>query len=154
MTFVGVVDGASTSELRRAVLRPGWEVGTPMFGDTDPDAVHVAAIEDGDVVCACVLVRNPYPRRPEIEHAWQLRGMATAEAHRGRGLGALVVEAALEEVTGHDAALLWLEARHSAIGFYERLGLVAEGPVYLHPETKLPHRVMVRELPRAPTSSI
>ena len=34
MTHVGVVDGRFTSELRRAVLRPNYAVGTPMFGDT------------------------------------------------------------------------------------------------------------------------
>ena len=124
-----------------------------MFGDTDPRAVHVAAVEGGEAVCACVLVRNPYPRRPEVEGAWQLRGMATAEPQRGKGYGALVVEAALVEVAGHGAPLLWLEAREYAIGFYERLGFVAEGPVYLHPETALPHRVMVRELPGSPISS-
>ena len=88
-----------------------------------------------------------------MEHAWQLRGMATAAEHRGKGFGALVVEAALEEVAGHGGRLLWLEARENAIGFYERHGLVAEGPVYRHPETKIPHRVMVRELPVEATSS-
>ena len=147
MTFVGVVDGAFTSELRRSVLRPAWDVGTPMFGDTDPHAVHVAAVDDGVAVSACVLVRNAYPRRPEVDNAWQLRGMATSEEHRGKGFGALVVEAALEEAAGHGAPLLWLEAREYAIGFYEHLGFVAEGPVYLHPETRIPHRVMVRDTP-------
>ena len=153
MTYVGVVDGAFTSELRRAVLRPSWSVGTPMFSDTNPHAVHIAAVDEGEPVSACVLIRNPYPRRPEVENAWQLRGMATAEAHRGKGFGALVVEASLEEVAGHGAPLLWLEARETAIGFYERLGFAAEGPIYLNEETKLPHRVMYRELPAATTSS-
>jgi len=154
MTHVGVVDGAFTSELRRAVLRPNYPVGTPMFGDTDPHAIHVAAVDDGVAVCACVLIPNPYPRRPEARAAWQLRGMATAEEHRGKGFGALVVEAAIDEVVGHGARLLWLEAREYAIGFYERLGLAAEGPVYLHPETKIRHRVMVRELSGSPSTSV
>jgi predicted GNAT family N-acyltransferase len=153
MTYVGVVDGAFTTELRRAVLRPNYAVGAPMFGDTDPDAIHLAAVDDGEAVSACVLVRRAYPRQPEVENAWQLRAMATAEEHRGKGFGALVVEAALEEVTGHGAPLLWLEARQHAIGFYERFGFAAEGEVYLHPETRIPHRVMVRELPGASTSS-
>lgn len=153
MTHVGVVDGAFTSELRRSVLRPGYPVGTAMFGDTDPHAIHVAAVDDGVPVSACVLITNPYPRRTESPHAWQLRGMATAPEHRGKGFGALVVETAIEELVGHGALLLWLEAREYAIGFYERFGLVAEGPVYLHPETQIPHRVMVRELPGVANTS-
>jgi len=154
MTYVGVVDGAFTSELRRAVLRPSYDVGTPMFGDTDPHAIHIAAVDDGVPVCACVLVPRPYPRRPEARAAWQLRAMATAEGQRGKGFGALVVEAAIEEVVGHGARLLWLEAREYAIGFYERFGLVAEGPVYLHSETQIPHRMMFRELSGLPSTSV
>jgi len=154
MTHVGIVEGALTSELRRAVLRPNYDVGTPMFGDNDPHAIHVAAVEGGIAVSACVLVQRPYPRRPDARAAWQLRAMATAEGHRGKGFGALVVEAALEEVAGHGARLLWLEAREHAIGFYERFGLVAEGPVYLHPETKIRHRVMYRELSGVPSTSV
>lgn len=153
MTHVGVVDGRFTSELRRAVLRPNYPVGTPMFGDTDPQAIHVAAVDDGIAVSACVLVPRPYPRRPEVHVAWQLKGMATAAEHRGKGFGVLVVEAAIEEVAGHGARLLWLEARQYAIGFYERMGFTAEGPVYPHPETRLPHRVMYRELSGDPASS-
>jgi hypothetical protein len=147
MTYVGVVDGAVTSELRRAVLRPNYPVGKQMFGDTLVHAVHVAAIEEGVPVCACLLIPSPYPYRREAPAAWQLRAMATAEEHRGKGYGRLVVDAAIDEVIGHGGRLLWLEARDYAIGFYERMGMTAEGPVYLHPETQIPHRKMFRDLP-------
>ena len=153
MTHVGVVDGAFTSELRRTVLRPNLPVGTPMFGDSDPHAIHVAAVDEGVPVSACVLAPNPYPLHPDLPHAWQLRFMATAEEHRGKGFGALVVEAAFDEVLGHGGRLLWLAARENAIGFYERLGMSAEGPLYLHEETQILHRRMWRELVPDATSS-
>jgi GNAT superfamily N-acetyltransferase len=150
---IAAVDARLTTELRRSVLRPDWPRGTPMHGDDDPAALHLAAVEDGTAECACVLLPKPYPLCPEILPAWQLRGMATAEAARSRGLGGLVVEAAAAQLSGQGARLLWCEARHAAIPFYERHGFVAAGERFLHAETGIAHRLMARELSGAATSS-
>jgi ribosomal protein S18 acetylase RimI-like enzyme len=152
--FVGVVDGSVTSELRRSVLRPTWPPGSVMHGDSEPDALHIAAVDDhGVAVCACVLFPRAYPGRSADGAAWQLRGMATAPELRSHGLGGLVVEAAAAEVGSRGASLLWCEAREAAIAFYERHGFLAEGDRYLHSESGIGHRMMVRELSFAPTSS-
>lgn len=151
--FVGLVDGSVTSELRRSVLRPAWPVGSTMHGDGEPGALHVAAIDDNSPLCACVLFPRPYPRRPDTANAWQLRGMATAETARNRGLGGQVVEEAARQLERRGAALLWCEARQAAIPFYEQHGFVAEGEVYLHSESGIAHRVMYRELSPAPSTS-
>lgn len=145
--IVEAVDSSITRELRRRVLRPGWAPGTPMPGDAAPGAVHLAAREpDGAVVGACVLFPRPYPRRPDEPAAWQLRGMATAEDYRSRGIGAAIVTEAVRRVAGLGGRLLWCEARETAVPFYARHGFVGEGDLYVNAETGIPHLLMRREL--------
>lgn len=149
-----VVDGAVTTELRRQVLRPQWPVGSVMHGDDVPDAVHVAAFgEDGTLLAACVLFPAAYPGRPDAGGGWHLRGMATREDARGRGVGSRLLLHALREVAGRDGQLLWCDARESAIGFYARHGFVAEGERFVNPEIGIVHRRMYRELFDLPASS-
>jgi GNAT superfamily N-acetyltransferase len=154
MTTVELVDAALTHELRRTVLRPQWSPGSVLPGDEIPGALYLAARDDaGTVLSAAVIFAQPYVVHPDWPRAWQLRGMATAEDARGQGLGALVLAAAAEIAGGQGAALLWCEARVAAIAFYERHGYTAEGPMFMHPQTAIPHRHMWRELPDRPTPS-
>lgn len=144
---IQVVDGLTTRELRRAVLRPAWPAGSPMHGDDNPDAVHLAALdEDGGVVGALLVLPRAYPLRPEIAGAWQLRGMATAPQLRGQGIGGRLIAAAIEEIRSRDGRVVWCDARTSAVGFYRRHGFIAEGEEFLHAETGIPHYRMWRML--------
>jgi GNAT superfamily N-acetyltransferase len=146
MIRVELVDAARTSELRRAVLRPGWPVGSVMPGDSEPGVLHLAALQDGDAVSACVLFPKPYPVRPEVPDAWQLRGMATADRLRGTGIGAQLLDAAAGEVRRRGGRLLWCHARVPALRFYERCGFVVDSDEFVPAETGVPHRTMYREL--------
>jgi predicted GNAT family N-acyltransferase len=151
---VEVVDGIVTSELRRAVLRPTWPPGSAMHGDGEPEVLHLAArYGDGLVVGACALFPRPYPLRPDGPPAWQLRGMATAEAVRGQGVGGQVIAQAVREVHERGGRLLWCEAREKAIAFYAANGFHGEGELYLSAETGIPHQLMWRELSERPGSS-
>lgn len=119
-----------------------------MHGDENSDAVHVAAIDDdGTVVGACLVLPRPYPRRPDEPAAWQLRGMATADGQRGRGVGAQVLAAAGDLVAAQGARLLWCEARTGALAFYEHHGFAVDGVEYLHAESGIPHHLMWRPVP-------
>jgi predicted GNAT family N-acyltransferase len=144
---IRVVSGGATRELRRAVLRPAWPVGSPMHGDDQPDAVHLAAVDQDDrVVGSCVLLPRPYPLRPEQDAAWQLRGMATAPELRGRGVGAAIVARAVQEIEHRGGRLVWCEARTAAVEFYRRQGFHVDGPEFEHAETGIPHHHMSRPL--------
>ncbi|WP_375499526.1 GNAT family N-acetyltransferase [uncultured Jatrophihabitans sp.] len=142
---VAMVEAAVTTELRRAVLRPHHAVGTLMFGDDLPDAVHLAALDGDVVVGACVLVPHPYPHRNEPA-AWQLRGMATDPARRSQGVGAQVLGGAVDAVTDRGGRLLWCMARQVAVAFYERNGFVVDTAEYVEPYTGLPHHDMYRRV--------
>jgi predicted GNAT family N-acyltransferase len=151
---VEVADAAVTSELRRAILRPDWPAGSRMHGDDEPGAVHLAArAVDGVVVGACVVLPRPCPAFPDETAAWQLRGMATAAAMRGTGVGTALTEAAVGAVLARGGRLLWCDARETAIDFYRARGFTGTGEVYAHPETGAPHLLMYRELSAAPISS-
>jgi predicted GNAT family N-acyltransferase len=143
---VRVVDGAATRELRRAVLRPTWPVGSSMHGDDNPDAVHLATFDGARMVGACLVLPRPYPVRPEVDGAWQLRGMATAEDRRGEGIGGQLLTAAVDEIRRREGHVVWCDARTSAVGFYRQHDFVAEGEEFLHAESGIPHYRMWRIL--------
>jgi hypothetical protein len=42
--------------------------------------------------------------------------------------------------------VLWAKARDTAVGFYERLGMHAEGDGYVTPDTGLPHHTVILDL--------
>jgi predicted GNAT family N-acyltransferase len=63
---------------------------------------------------------------------------------RGHGVGAALIRAAVEELRGLGLSRAKLGSQTHAIPFYERLGFVAEGPVY--DDAGIPHRDMVLAL--------
>jgi predicted GNAT family N-acyltransferase len=141
-----VVDGRVTRELRRAVLRPGWTPGSPMHGDDDPEAVHIAVFDGDVVVGSAVVLPRPYPLQPARPDAWQLRGMATAADRRGEGIGGRLVAAALDQIRQRGGRLVWCDARTTAVSFYERHGFVTEGEEFQHLESGVPHYRMWRDV--------
>ncbi|HKC26925.1 MAG TPA: GNAT family N-acetyltransferase, partial [Jatrophihabitans sp.] len=143
---IRVADADSTRAVRRAVLRPTWPPDSPMHGDENADAVLLAAVEDGTVIGTVLILPRPYPHRPELDGAWQLRGMATIPARQGTGIGSRLVCAAIDEARRRGGRLLWCDARTSAVGFYRKNGFVTEGPEFLHDESAIPHYRMWREI--------
>jgi predicted GNAT family N-acyltransferase len=141
---IRIVDAATTKELRRAVLRPTWPVGSPMHGDENADAVHLAAFDSDELVGCCLILPRPHPARPDEPGAWQLRGMATAPHRQGQGVGSAVVAAALEQAKQRAGRLIWCDARTTAVRFYAAHGFVAEGAEFLHAESGIPHYRMWR----------
>lgn len=153
MIRIEQVDATRTSELRRAVLRPGWPPGSVMPGDSEPGVLHLAALDDEEPVSACVLFPKPYPARPDLPGAWQLRGMASAESVRGTGIGARVIERGAHLVRERGGRLVWCHARVPALRFYQRCGFVVDSDEFVPAETGIPHRMLYLELNGAPTSS-
>jgi ElaA protein len=63
---------------------------------------------------------------------------------RGTGVGAALMGAAMEAMRAAGAETATLGAQLTAMGFYERLGFAAHGPVY--DDAGIPHREMSRAL--------
>ena len=132
---VGPIGAQDTWPLRKRVLRPHQEGDAVVLGgDDDPRAAHLGARDaDGTIVGIATISPQDCPWAPDRPGAWRLRGMATADELRGRGVGALVLGAAVRHARGHGGGLVWCNARVGALAFYARAGFVAAGERYVDP---------------------
>lgn len=133
--------------IRYEVLRVGTPSDDVGFGlDDDPTAVHLAIRDDvGTIVGAASWAEVESPDRPG-ERALQLRGMAVADSQRGKGLGVALIAAGAELAVARDIALLWANARDSALAFYRAAGFDTVGEGFVTTDTKLPHHRILRRL--------
>jgi GNAT superfamily N-acetyltransferase len=141
------VEPGVTRALRNTVLRPGMDVEAVHWPDIESDAaVTFAVLGDDDAPLTTVtVIPAPCPWRPAVAPSWQLRGMATVETARGRGVGRIAVDAAIAHVRSTGAALLWCNARDVALSFYERAGFVVEGDGFVN-DHGIPHHPMALAL--------
>jgi GNAT superfamily N-acetyltransferase len=134
-------------ELRLEVLRRGTPSDNVRFAqDGDPHTCHLAVRDEtGTVIAASTWSPSPFPGRPD-EPAIQLRGMAVSADHRGRGLGAAMIAAGLDDARRRGAVLVWANARDSALPFYAANGFVVVGDGFRTADTDLPHHRIVHQL--------
>ena len=127
-------DLSSCFVLRREVFVEEQAVPEELERDEhDADALHfLAAWEGRPVGTARVLLRGDTGK---IGRVCVLRPM------RGRGIGAALIRAAVEELRARGFSSAKLGSQVHAIPFYEGLGFVVEGPVY--DDAGIPHRDMM-----------
>ena len=70
--------------------------------------------------------------------------MAVHKRARGKGVGAQLLTALIEQGHGDGHRMLVLHAQKHAAGFYEAHGFTVEGEEFI--EAGIPHVVMTREL--------
>ena len=109
------------------------EQGVPVSEEIDAhdetDATHVLGLEDGRAVATARAV--PY------EGGSKIGRVAVLKHARGKGHGAALIRHFVDAAEGP----VVLDAQVDALGFYERLGFVAEGPVF--DDAGIAHRRMV-----------
>ena len=107
-------------DLRHRVLRQGLPQETAIFpGDELAGSRHFGVF-DGHLAIGCATFhRNQFKAEP----AWQLRGMATDDAFRSKGVGRELLSFAEAELR-RDGSIrqMWANARVPAIRFYQSLG--------------------------------
>ncbi|MEY2398933.1 MAG: hypothetical protein QOJ00_2107 [Actinomycetota bacterium] len=146
MTQTREIAAADAHPLRRQVLRKGFDNLDVHFPEDDaPGAFHLGVFVDDALVGVASFSPNGRAQDVAIE-GWQLRGMAVGDGHQGQGLGALLIDAAVERISATGDTVLWCNARDSAQGFYAKLGFVVVGDGFVTQATGLPHHVMVRRL--------
>ena len=97
----------------------------------DALSCHALALVDGRPVGTGRLLADGHIGRMAVVVGW-----------RGRGVGAALLQALIDEAGRRGIAQLALSAQTHALGFYRRFGFVPEGEVY--EEAGLPHQVMTR----------
>lgn len=130
-------DIATCRQLRRVVFIE--EQGVPEadeIDDQDDTALHLLATEDGAPVGSARLLLHGTTGK--------IGRVCVLKSHRGTGLGAALIRAALAELRAQGMATAKLGSQTHAIGFYERLGFTATGPEYM--DAGIPHRDMTLAL--------
>jgi predicted GNAT family N-acyltransferase len=72
----------------------------------------------------------------------QVRQVVVAPSAHGRGIGRELMSAIEHVAAEQGADELWLNARHTAFGFYEALGWRFSGESFVSELTGIPHREM------------
>jgi len=72
----------------------------------------------------------------------QVRQVVVAPGAQGLGVGRELMDAIERVAAEQDAVELWLNARHTAFGFYEALGWEFCGEPFVSELTGIPHREM------------
>jgi ribosomal protein S18 acetylase RimI-like enzyme len=113
------------------------------WGNADPDSRHLVALSDGLVIGYARLL---------TEGDWgHLRQVAVYPEFRHRGVGTALVSQLLDLAIGSGLPHVYLNARLTAVGLYERAGFrVVSLEPFPMPRTFLPHVRMELELERDP----
>jgi len=90
---------------------------------------------------ACIASFHPQTYGEYAGKAYQLRGMATTEKYRSKGLGNQLVNFAIVYLRGQKVNYVWCNARKKAAAFYKNLGFETISPEFEVPNIG-PHYVM------------
>ena len=131
-------DIATCRQLRRTVFIEEQGVSeADEIDDKDDAAIHLLATVDG--------VPMGWARLILLGEVGKIGRVCVLQQARGTGLGAALMRAAVAELRRQPGVTqAKLGAQIHALGFYERLGFVAEGPVY--DDAGIAHRDMVMAL--------
>jgi GNAT superfamily N-acetyltransferase len=145
LRFVGPDDPlfADASKLRYQTLHE--PLGLPRdrdWNDADPSARHLIAV-DGDAVLG-------YGRLILSPGTAQIRHVAVSPSERGRGLGRRLVEELVAQAKREGRAVVWVNARFTALGFWRSIGFSdADCGLIEAEDTHVPHKRMEMRLKQA-----
>ena len=145
------VDAVATHDLRRRVLRDGDGRAVVFPQDSDPATFHLAVTDPtgrgggaGAVLAIVTLTPEPCAARPD-RPALHLRGMAVEPARQREGIGRRLLAAAVDRACRDGYAVLWADARDTALRFYGTAGMAAVGDGFVN-ELGVPHHLVVLDL--------
>jgi predicted GNAT family N-acyltransferase len=144
-TNAQVVDVSVVRALRGEVLRAGRPPEASVMPDDDhPQSRHVAVYLDDELVSVGSVLPGAPPWAEERAPGWRIRGMATRDGYRGRGLGNLVLSDLIDYSRAQGDGVVWCAARIGATRFYARSGFVTHGGVFIADDVE--HIYMWRSL--------
>ena len=129
---------AACRALRRTVFIEEQGVSeADEIDDLDDTATHLLATLHGTPVGSARLLTHG--------HTGKIGRVCVLPAQRGTGLGAALIRAAVAHFkTQPGITTIKLGAQTRALGFYEKLGFAAQGPIF--DDAGIPHREMVMAL--------
>lgn len=105
-------------------------------------------IDDSDTVVHMLLCKDDEPiatcRFFKVNDEYKIGRIAVVKEYRGQGIGKMIVRCAEEKVYELGGRELSLSSQVRVQGFYEKLGYVAEGEIYM--DQMCPHIKMKKKL--------
>lgn len=130
--------------IRQAVLRPGKTIEHCYFDmDQDKETLHLGLYENNNLAGIATLVKNHHPQL--AKNAYQLRGMAVLKDFQKKQYGQKLLTKATDLAAEKNMDLLWMNARESALKFYQKSGFNIFGNAFEIPEIGT-HFVMYKHL--------
>ena len=133
MIEIRVIEAKETYPIRKEELRKNVSLSHKMVGDEEPDTLHLGFFTDGELAGIVSLMRSSLPAFKET-FQYQIRGMATASSHQGKGFGKRLLEEAENKLKVMGVEFIWCNARVIALDFYLKMGYEIYGPVFELPE--------------------
>lgn len=112
----------------------------------DSDWYHEGEGETAVALAAGRLVGSARLLGRPGDESRQLRQVAVEPAVQRQGIGRALVEAAERRAATDGTREIWLNARDSAYPFYASLGYGFDGEEFVSQLTRIPHRLMRREI--------
>lgn len=125
-------------ELRNLLLRK--PLGLNLYDedlDSEQGELHIGAFRSG-ILVGCLLLK------PAGERELQMRQVAVSETFQKEGIGRKLVEFSEQTARDNGAWKIFLHARETAVGFYEKLGYRKVSGRYF--QLGIPHFTMEKEL--------
>ena len=116
-------DFASIRRVRETVFIAEQRVPRELeFDDRDPLCIHVLAFDGTTPVGT---------GRLDLDYGGKVGRVAVIATHRRAGVGKAVMERLHAIARERNHTRLWCHAQLTAVPFYERLGYVSSGPVFV-----------------------
>ncbi len=139
---------AEARVLRDRVLSADGPASRSIYpGDDAPDTLHLGAFVNGRLAAVATVCHESKPGTSDANE-WRLRGMATLEEFRGRGLGKRLAERCVAHAADSQGTLIWCTARMTTVSFYRPLGFMEQGESFhLQEYSNEVYILMQRSLP-------
>lgn len=112
------ITAADTLALRQLVLWPEHPISASQVSGDD-GALHFGGFISDQLICVASL----FPQGDTI----RLRKFATHPDHQGQGIGSQMLSHLLTRSKSRGHTRFWLDARETALPFYQRFGFVSDG---------------------------
>lgn len=129
------ITAAETHDLRHRILWPDRPLDYVKL-EEDETGRHFGVFVDGRIVSVISLFQQADNAR--------FRKFATDASWQGKGIGSALLQHTIEAAKKAGARGIWCDARSSALPFYQRFGMEAEGDAFY--KGGLPYLVMRRSL--------
>ncbi len=130
MQNITEIAALDTYSLRHPVLREGKPITTCQFiGDDLATTFHFGYFIENELIGVISLFKTAHNLFDQKDQ-YQIRGMAVIEKHRNKGIAKSLVLFCEDFCKNLKCNFIWLNARTSAIAFYEKLEYHKQGDLF------------------------